>query len=100
MPTFIRPRFPDIPVVATQWFPGRQLPGVADEAAGHPGGGALLPMPPHAFVHTPKGRFTVFAGDWVITEPDGTMHTCYDQLFQQTYRQVEEVSASPVAATV
>ncbi len=98
MPTFVRQRSHDTRVVAVQWFPGQQLPGIADEAASHPGSSSLLPMPPHAFMHTPKGRLTVFAGDWVITEPDGTRHTCYDQLFRQTYVQVEEEPAVAVAA--
>ena len=93
MPSFIRQPAKGTPVSAAQWFPGQELAGVADEATGHPGGGGLLPAPAHAYLHTPKGRFTVFAGDWVITEPGGEMHTCPDFLFQQTYLPVEEVPA-------
>ena len=72
-------------VEATQWLPGREVAGVAGEAAGQPGGGGLLPSPPHAYLATPRGRLTVFAGDWVVTEPTGEQHLYPDALFQERY---------------
>ena len=88
MPFFIRPQPGAQPVEATQWFPGQEQVGVSSESVGHPGGGGLLPAPPHAYVHTPQGTLTVFAGDWVITEPNGRRHVCQPRLFEQTYAPV------------
>ena len=93
MPFFIHRRFSGVPVLATQWFPGREVAGVAGERPGHPGGNGLLPSPPHAYLITPKGRFTLFAGDWVITEPEGRVHVCQNTLFQQSYLPVKEKHA-------
>lgn len=93
MPYFIRQAANAVPVEATQWFPGQDLPGVSSESAGHPGGGGLLPVPPHANLHTDKGTLTVFGGDWIITEPNGRLHVCNDHLFQQTYARFEPESS-------
>ncbi|MDQ2772440.1 MAG: hypothetical protein M3Y54_18290 [Bacteroidota bacterium] len=98
MPFFIRHSPGAKPVEATQWFPGHELPGVSSESAGHPGGGGLLPIPPHAYVHTRKGILTVFAGDWVITEPDGTLHVCQQRLFELSYAPVAEAGAEAAPA--
>ncbi|WP_460546885.1 hypothetical protein [Hymenobacter daeguensis] len=101
MPFFIHQRSNASPVVAAQWFPGQQMAGVTDESPGHPGSGGLLPSPPHAYLITPKGRFTLFAGDWVITEPEGRVHVCQDHLFRQSYAAVEHgeaASATPAPA--
>ena len=83
MPRFVRQAAS--PIEAFQWFPGQRIAGLADEVPGQLGGGALLPIPPHAFLTTRRGRFTVFGGDWVITEPTGEQHVCPDHLFQQNY---------------
>ncbi|MBO2007919.1 hypothetical protein [Hymenobacter negativus] len=90
MSFFIHQRSNGSPVAAAQWFPGQHLTGVADESPSHPGGDGLLPSPPHAYLITPQGRFTLFAGDWVITEPEGRMHVCHDHLFRQNYLPAEE----------
>ena len=97
MPSFVRHSLGAKPVEATQWFPGQELLGVSSESAGHPGGGGLLPLPPHAFVHTRKDTLTVFAGDWIITEPDGTLHVCQHRLFEQSYVPAA-TEADPTAA--
>ena len=97
MPFFVRHSLGVKPVEATQWFPGQELLGVSSESAGHPGGGGLLPLPPHAFVHTRKDTLTVFAGDWIITEPDGTLHVCQHRLFEQSYVPAA-TEADPTAA--
>lgn len=89
MPYFIRHTPGARPIEATQWFPGQELPGVSSESAGHPGGRGLLPVPPHAYVHTRKGTLTVFASDWIITEPNGELHVCQHRLFEQNYALVE-----------
>ncbi|GAA4053100.1 hypothetical protein GCM10022409_45070 [Hymenobacter glaciei] len=89
MPYFIRPTPGAKPIEATQWFPGHELPGVSSESAGLPGGGGLLPVPPHAFVHARQGTLTVFASDWIITEPNGELHVCQHTLFEQSYFPVE-----------
>ena len=81
-------RHPTEMVEAIQWFPGLCFVGLADEAPGHPGGGGLLPSPPHAYLSTRRGWLTVFVGDWVITEPTGEMHICQDGLFQRNYLRV------------
>lgn len=99
MPYFIRQLPNARPVAAAQWFPGQELPGVSAESAGHPGGGGLLPVPPHAHMHTRKGILTVFAGDWVVTEPEGERHVCQPRLFEQNYAlvPVEAKTAPPRA---
>lgn len=94
MPFFVRQRSNGTPIFAAQWFPGQEVAGVAQEWPGHPGGNGLLPGPPHAYLVTSKGRFTLFAGDWVITESDGAMHVCHNLLFQQSYVEIDEVLPS------
>ena len=94
MPFFIRSTPGARPVEAAQWFPGQPLAGVGGESAGHLGGGGLLPVPPHAFLHTRKGPLTVFAGDWVITEADGSLHVCQSALFAQSYAALPEQEAA------
>lgn len=86
MSTFTR--LPADTVEALQWFPGRPIAGVSDEWPGQPGGGGLLPSPPHAYFSTRRGRLTVFAGDWIITESTGEMHLCDDSLFRIRYAAV------------
>ncbi|WP_201978698.1 hypothetical protein [Hymenobacter rubidus] len=76
-------------VEAVQWFPGLAIAGVSDEAPGHPGGGWLLAMPPHAFLTSGRSRITLFAGDWVVTENSGRQHVCQDVLFRQQYQLLE-----------
>ena len=98
MPYFIRHTPGTRPIEATQWFPGQELPGVSAESAGHPGNGSLLPVPPHAYVHTRKGILTVFAGDWIITEPNGELHVCQHALFEQNYTPFE-MAAEATPAT-
>ena len=83
MPFFTRQ--PTGQVEAIQWFPGRRIAAITLENPGHPGGGDLLPSPPYAYLTTRRGRLTVFAGDWVVTEPTGEQHVCPNQLFRQTY---------------
>jgi hypothetical protein len=95
MPLFIRQRFNRPPVLAEQWFPGQELAGIAGEWPGHPGGGSLLPSPPYAYLITPKGRFTIFTGDWIITESDGLQHVCPNALFEHTYAAVEAALQAP-----
>lgn len=99
MPYFVRHTPGAEPVEAMQWFLGQELPGISSESAGHPGGNGLLPVPPHAHVHTRRGTLTVFAGDWVITEPSGELHVCQHALFVQNYAPVKEDTATslPIA---
>ena len=99
MPYFIRNTLGARPIEATQWFPGQELPGVSSESAGHPGGGGLLPVPPHAYVHTRKGTLTVFASDWIITEPNSELHVCQHRLFEPNYaRLAVDTETGPAAA--
>ena len=100
MSFFVRHRSNGTPVFAAQWYPGREVAGVDHEWPGHPGGNGLLPSPPHAYLVTPQGRFTLFAGDWVITEPEGRMHVCHDFLFRQCYAPVENAENPPQAHPV
>lgn len=87
MPFFTR-HLPDT-VEATQWFPGQCISGITNEQPGHPGGGGLLPAPPHAHLTTRKGQLTVFAGDWVVTEPTGDKSICQDYQFKRSYVPVD-----------
>lgn len=89
MPLFTRLPTDTNLIEAHQWFPGQQVAGVADEAPGFAGNGSLLPVPPHAYLISRRGRLTVFAGDWVVTEPTGDPHICQDRLFQMSYTLVE-----------
>ena len=99
MPYFIRHTSDARPIEASQWFPGQELPGVSSESAGHPGTGSLLPVPPHAHVHTRKGTLTVFASDWIITEPNGELHVCQHRLFEPNYaRLAVDTETGPAAA--
>jgi hypothetical protein len=90
MPLFIHKHASGLPVFAAQWFPGQEIVGVEHERPGHPGGNGLLPSPPHAYLVTAKGWFTLFAGDWVITEPDGRLHLCPGFLFPASYTALKE----------
>lgn len=59
------------PVVreATQWFPGKDVPGVIDLGAAVEGG------PAEWAVRTAQGKLvTLTRGDYVVTEPDGSGH--------------------------
>ncbi|WP_210521346.1 hypothetical protein [Hymenobacter terricola] len=94
MPLFTRQ--PAEIVEATQWLPGLRIAGLSGEESGHPGGGGLLPSPPHAYLATRHGRFTVFAGDWVITEPTGEMYVCRDDLFHRHYIPLEGTAGQPL----
>lgn len=89
MPFFTRLPTDTNLIEAHQWFPGQQVAGVADEVPGFAGNASLLPVPPHAYLTNRKGRLTVFAGDWVITEPAGDQHICQDRLFQMAYTPAE-----------
>ena len=83
------------PIEAVQWFPGLLVAGVSHESAGYPGSPSLLPVPPHAYLTTDKERLTVFAGDWIITEPTGRRHICHHELFQRSYAPFEHTAALP-----
>ncbi|GAB3844985.1 hypothetical protein GCM10028822_02850 [Hymenobacter terrigena] len=99
MPFFTRLPTDTHLIEAHQWFPGQQVAGVVDEAPGFAGTGSLLPVPPHAYLTSRKGRLTVFAGDWIITEPGGDQHICQDRLFKISYSPAEnEFVPLPVAA--
>ena len=93
MPHFIHQSAELTVVEATQWLPGRAVAGVAGEAPGHPGGGGLLPVPPHAYLVTPRGRFTVFAHDWIVTEPTGRQQACSPEQFARLYAPLVEAVA-------
>ena len=94
MPLFTR--FAQDLVEAAQWWPGRRIAGVGGEAAGQPGTSGLLPSPPHAYLSTPRGRLTVFAGDWVVTEAGGEQHICPDDVFRQRYAPAEPALPRPL----
>ncbi|WP_216689229.1 hypothetical protein [Hymenobacter siberiensis] len=89
MPFFTRLPTDTNLIEARQWFPGLQVAGVADEVPAFAGNDSLLPMSPHAYLTSRKGRITVFAGDWVITEPTGDQHICQDRLFRMSYTLAE-----------
>lgn len=89
MPFFTRLPTDTNLIEAHQWFPGQQVAGVVDEVPAFAGSESLLPMSPHAYLINRKGRLTVFAGDWVITEPTGDQHICQDRLFQMSYTPAE-----------
>jgi hypothetical protein len=65
-------------VEATQWFPGKQVPGVFDRRDS-------------PYVITIHGQKTiVMPGDWIITEPDGIHHyPCKPDIFAATYGPVD-----------
>jgi hypothetical protein len=67
-------------VQADQWFPGREVAGVAAEP--RPGGD-----PPRHYVVTIHGqRAYLEPGDWVIAECDGIHHyPCKQDVFKATY---------------
>ena len=76
-------------VRATQWQPGRQLTGIVVENPARPGVAALLPLPAYAIFRTPLGSYTVFAGDWIVTEPTGRRHVVSNEQFARRYVAVE-----------
>ena len=86
MPRAIQ-KVPDVPeaVHAVQWQPGRPLAGILVERPPRNGEPGLLPVPAHAVLTTRHGRFTVFAGDWVITAATGHLQVMSNQSFAQHY---------------
>lgn len=76
-------------VRAEQWQPGRRPAGIVLERPSSAGNAALLPLPAHALLSTLPGRVTVFAGDWVVTEPSGRRHVVPNQSFAQRYAALE-----------
>ena len=89
MPFFSKQNADHDIIEAIQWFPGQYIDGIGHEALEQAGGGGLLPSPPHARLTTAKGWFTVFMGDWIITEVTGERHVCQDGLFQLSYLPAE-----------
>jgi hypothetical protein len=89
MPFFLKQNADQDIIEAIQWFPGQYIDGVGHEALEQVGGGGLLPSPPHARLTTAKGWFTVFMGDWIITEVTGEQRVCQDGLFQLGYLPVD-----------
>lgn len=92
MPSYIGPAGP---ATGEQWFPGRRLAGLGAETAARPAHPGLLPSPPHAHLLTPRGRLTVFAGDWVVTEATGHRHVCPDEPFRRRYAPVAAKGPAP-----
>ena len=78
-------RTPPETVRAVQWRPGRRPAGIVMEVPASPGAPALLPFPVHAVLRTLQGNFTVFAGDWIVTEPSGHRHIVPDRSFELCY---------------
>ena len=74
---------------AEQWQPGRRPAGIVLERPSSAGNAALLPLPAHALLSTLPGRVTVFAGDWVVTEPPGRRHVVPNQSIAQRYTALE-----------
>ena len=76
-------------VEAVQWQPGRHPAGIVMELPPSPGTATLLPLPAHAILHTQLGRFTVFADDWIVTEPTGDRYVMSNERFARHYVAVE-----------
>lgn len=76
-------------VRAVQWQPGRRLAGIVLESPARPGVAALLPLPAYAVLRTSLGSFTVFAGDWIVTEPTGYRQVVSNERFERRYVAVE-----------
>ena len=63
--------------------------GLVAEKPAHPGMATLLPVPAHAVLRTPLGSYTVFANDWIVTEPTGHRHVVSNERFACRYVAVE-----------
>jgi hypothetical protein len=72
------PKYRKKPVVieATEWQPGRDVPGVELVAGG-------------AFIQTLEGPLNVSPGDMIITGVKGERYPCKPDIFAATYEGVE-----------
>lgn len=43
-----------------------------------------------AYIETPEGPLPVSDGDWIITDPEGTTFSCKPDIFEATYKLLEE----------
>lgn len=76
-------------VRAEQWQLGRPLAGILAESPARPGMAALLPLPAYAVLRIRLVNYTVFAGDWIVTEPTGYRHVVANELFARRYVALE-----------
>lgn len=80
-------------VEATQWFLGKEVPGIKVAKAffySGPGGTDLPEGTPYV-VTIHKQPTVVAPGDWIITEPDGIHHyPCKPDIFEETYERVTD----------
>ena len=76
-------------VWAVQWQPGQHPAGIVMELPASLGAPALLPFPAHAVLRTQLGHATVFAGDWIVTEPSGWRHVVPNEYAEQHYAALE-----------
>lgn len=70
-------------VIEAVQYQGQHVDGVCDgECRGVPGD-----SPPH--IHTLEGSMDVTMGDWIITGVAGERYPCKDNIFRQTYEEVD-----------
>jgi len=75
-----------ISVEAEQWFPGKEVEGVAvrgevwEDGSHHTG----------AYIRTLEGFMQVSPGDYIITGVKGEKYPCKPDIFEMSYEQVEE----------
>lgn len=74
-------------IEATQWFPGKQVPGVV---VGWPVEGTEYNWDPHV-VTIQGNRVLLTPGDYVCTEPDGIHHyPCSPAVFEKRWEPIPE----------
>lgn len=93
------PEFRKRPVQAERWFPGKNIPGVAQwhwtwkdyikDVDKNGGGCACFPtgkLTPH--LHTSEGSVIVSYGDYIITEYNGKRYPCNADIFQKIWEEI------------
>ena len=70
-------------VVAVQWQPGQRSAGIVIKKHSSPGKTTLLLLPAHAVLVIQLGSFTVFAGDWIVTESTRYRQVVSNECFEQ-----------------
>ncbi len=78
-------------VVAEQWWPGKDIPGV-QELVYDLADGSTAPAC-RAVIETLEGPLIVNPGDWIITGVQGEQYPCKPEIFEATYEPVGELGA-------
>lgn len=85
-----------VEVEAVQWFKMGDHPRVT----GHSPSDGYIRGDSYPAIWNPSGVVIVRPGDWIITEPDGSVYTCKPAEFAAKYAAVADVNPEVVSSDV